>query len=98
MEFIPTTISGIAHRRYCFTSMIQENAARKKKQTPPLKSVQLGVQMRLTMRQNVEEPDVECLAKVAVLVPVGGEPCEVMVPVRWNSYGSVIETGPRSRI
>src|ERR1039457_5669309 len=49
-------------------------------------------------RQNVEEPDVECLAKVAVLVPVGGEPCEVMVPVRWNSYGSVIETGPRSRI
>src|ERR1017187_5599269 len=51
MEFIPTTISGIAHRRYCFTSMIQENAARKKKQTPPLKSVQLGVQMRLTMGQ-----------------------------------------------
>ena len=51
MEFMPTTTSGMAQRRYCFTSMIQENAARKKKQTPPLKSVQLGVQMRFTMGQ-----------------------------------------------
>ena len=31
--------------------MIQENAARNKKQTPPLKSVQAGVQMRFTMGQ-----------------------------------------------
>src|SRR5664279_1321294 len=49
MEFMPTTTSGNAHRRYPFRSMTQENAARKKKQIPPLKSVQAGVQMRFTM-------------------------------------------------
>src|SRR5580658_1138188 len=31
--------------------MTQENAARNRKQTPPLKSVQLGVQMRFTIGQ-----------------------------------------------
>src|SRR5579862_2944242 len=39
IEFMPTTTSGNAQRRYCFTSMIHENAARNRKHTPPLKSV-----------------------------------------------------------
>ena len=34
-----------------FTSITQQNAARKRKQTPPLNSVQLGVQMRFTTGQ-----------------------------------------------
>src|ERR1035437_8614105 len=49
MEFMPTTTKGNAHRRYDFTSMIHENAARKKKHIQPLKRVQPGVQMRFTM-------------------------------------------------
>jgi len=51
MEFIPITTSGNAHFLWPRASMIQQKAARKRKQIPPLKSVQLGVQMRFTIGQ-----------------------------------------------
>ena len=51
MEFIPITTSGKAQLRYPLMSMIQLNPASIRKQTPPLNSVQAGVQMRLTIGQ-----------------------------------------------
>ncbi len=51
MEFVPTITRGNAHPCFCFTSMIQLNTARKRKQMPPLNKVQLGVQIRFTMGQ-----------------------------------------------
>ena len=54
MEFMPMTTSGNAHFLKPFTSMIQLNAARNKKQMPPLKMVHEGVQMRFTTGQMPE--------------------------------------------
>src|ERR1700753_358704 len=51
IEFIPITSSGNAHLRYPFTSITHENAAIYRKQSPPLNSVQLGVQIRFTIGQ-----------------------------------------------
>src|SRR6202034_2756113 len=51
MEFVPTITRGYAHPCFCFTSMIQLNTARKRKQRPPLNKVQLGVHIRFTMGQ-----------------------------------------------
>src|SRR5450759_5208528 len=51
MEFMPITTSGKDHLLYPFTSIIQLNAARNRKQIPPLNNVQLGVQIRLTIGQ-----------------------------------------------
>ena len=48
---IDATTSGNASFWCFFTSIIQENAARKTKQTPPLHNVHDGVQMRFTMGQ-----------------------------------------------
>ena len=145
--------------------MIQEKAARKKKQIPPLKRVHAGVQMRLTMgqmpvkcrmspartrsdasdqetldgdpgsivaeplpgaqpkqhgaeggneaerqiaaaivdetrgaREQIEEPNVEGLAEVAVLVPMRGEAGEVVMPVRRHSYCGIVEVRAGSRV
>ena len=49
-------------------------------------------------RKEVQKPEVNRLAKVAVLVPVGGKPGEVIVPVAGNPNGGVIEVSPGSRI
>src|ERR1017187_10299290 len=51
MEFMPTTTNGNAMPRCFLTSTTQENAARKKKHTPPLNSVHAGGQMRFTSGQ-----------------------------------------------
>src|SRR5207237_1107950 len=54
IEFMPTTTSGNAHFLKPFTSITQLKAARNKKQTPPLKMVHDGVQMRFTTGQMSE--------------------------------------------
>src|ERR1035437_10119335 len=46
---MPMTTSGKAHFRHPFTSTTQQKPARNRKHNPPLKSVQLGVQMRFTI-------------------------------------------------
>ena len=51
IEFIPITISGNAHFLYPFASITQQNAAKNRKQIPPLNSVQLGVQILFTIGQ-----------------------------------------------
>src|SRR5579862_716049 len=51
IEFIPTTISGNAHFLYPFASITQQNAAKNRKQIPPLNIVQLGVQILFTIGQ-----------------------------------------------
>src|SRR5205807_6351952 len=55
IEFMPTATSGNAHFLKPFTSITQLNAARNRKQMPPLKMVQEGVQMRFTTGQMPEE-------------------------------------------
>src|SRR5947208_16873233 len=55
MEFMPMTTSGKAHFFKPFTSITQLNAARNKKQMPPLKMVQDGVQIRFTTGQRCEQ-------------------------------------------
>src|SRR5882757_2107451 len=55
IEFTPITTSGNAHLLKPFTSITQLNAARNKKQIPPLKMVHDGVQMRFTTGQMCEK-------------------------------------------
>ena len=142
--------------------MIQLNAARNRKQSPPLNSVQLGVQMRFTIgqmpvkcssrpaampidagdqqrfigirgasvaqpaagdqsqdhgaerrneaqrqisaavgdewldaRKQIQEPLVERVPEIGVLVPVRGEAGVVMLPVRRHAHGLLVEARTR---
>ena len=55
IEFMPITTSGNAHFLKPFTSITQAKAAKNRKQMPPLKIVQDGVQIRFTTGQRCEQ-------------------------------------------
>src|SRR6266568_2915151 len=46
-------------------------------------------------RKEIQEPDIECLTEVAVLVPVGGKAGEVVMPIQRNSDCSIVEAWAR---
>ena len=54
---------------------------------------------RAGARKQIQEPDIESLAKIRVLVPVRGEPgVEVLVPVRRHAHRGPVKSRPRRRI
>src|SRR5207302_825306 len=98
IEFIPITTRGNAHFLCPLTSITQLKPASNRKQAQRQISTIIG-DKRLGSRKQIEEPLIECIPEIAVLVPVRGEARVLMIlPGLRHADRLIIESGTRRGI